>query len=113
LPLAIVAVLLVMMYRSSAKQRLNNIAYAMIIGGALGNLFDRLWHGFVIDFHRLLRRRLALPDLQSGGQLYLRGGSADRVGRLLVAESNEAQRVKVRNMSAQVNGAAQCWFTSR
>ena len=25
------------------------IAYALIIGGALGNLFDRLWHGFVVD----------------------------------------------------------------
>ncbi len=33
--------------KSHAK--LNNIAYALIIGGALGNLFDRLWHGFVVD----------------------------------------------------------------
>ncbi len=48
--IAIVAVLLVMMYRSAAQQKLNNIAYAFIIGGALGNLFDRLWHGFVVDF---------------------------------------------------------------
>jgi signal peptidase II len=39
-----------MMYRSQAQQKLNNIAYAFIIGGALGNLFDRLWHGFVVDF---------------------------------------------------------------
>lgn len=48
--IAIVAVLLVMMYRRSAQQKLNNIAYAFIIGGALGNLFDRLWYGFVVDF---------------------------------------------------------------
>ncbi|NMP27702.1 lipoprotein signal peptidase [Rahnella sp. SAP-1] len=48
--LAIVIALLVLMYRSSAAQRLNNIAFAMIIGGALGNLFDRMVHGFVIDF---------------------------------------------------------------
>ena len=41
--------LAVMMYRSKATQKLNNIAYALIIGGALGNLFDRLWHGFVVD----------------------------------------------------------------
>lgn len=41
--------LVVMMYRSKATQKLNNIAYALIIGGALGNLFDRLWHGFVVD----------------------------------------------------------------
>ena len=48
--LVIVVVLLVLMYRSSGKQKLNNIAFAMIIGGALGNLFDRMVHGFVIDF---------------------------------------------------------------
>jgi signal peptidase II len=38
-------ILAVLMYRSKATQKLNNIAYALIIGGALGNLFDRLWHG--------------------------------------------------------------------
>lgn len=48
--LAITAALLVLMYRSSASQKLINIAYAMIIGGAVGNLTDRLVHGYVIDF---------------------------------------------------------------
>ena len=44
--IGICVILMVMMYRSKATQKLNNIAYALIIGGALGNLFDRLWHGF-------------------------------------------------------------------
>lgn len=48
--LAITAALLVLMYRSSASQKLNNMAYAMIIGGAVGNLTDRIVHGYVIDF---------------------------------------------------------------
>lgn len=48
--IAIAVALLVMMYRSRGDQKLTNIAYAMIIGGALGNLFDRAWHGFVVDF---------------------------------------------------------------
>ncbi|MER3609387.1 signal peptidase II, partial [Klebsiella pneumoniae] len=25
------------------------VVAVLIIGGALGNLFDRLWHGFVVD----------------------------------------------------------------
>ena len=41
--IGISVILAVMMYRSKATQKLNNIAYALIIGGALGNLFDRLW----------------------------------------------------------------------
>ena len=48
--IAIVVSLLVMMYRNRASNKLTNIAYALIIGGALGNLFDRAWHGFVVDF---------------------------------------------------------------
>lgn len=27
-----------------------SVAYALICGGALGNLIDRLWHGAVVDF---------------------------------------------------------------
>lgn len=47
--IVIILLLLVLMYRSHASQKLSNIAYALIIGGAAGNLIDRLWHGFVID----------------------------------------------------------------
>lgn len=43
-------ILMVMMYRQSAQKRLTNIAYALIIGGAIGNLCDRLVHGFVVDY---------------------------------------------------------------
>ncbi len=47
----VISVLLfIMMYRSDQRARLSNAAYAMIIGGALGNLLDRMVHGVVIDF---------------------------------------------------------------
>ncbi|MBJ3813502.1 lipoprotein signal peptidase [Shimwellia pseudoproteus] len=47
--IGIALVLLVLLYRTKASQKINNIAYALIIGGALGNLFDRMVHGFVVD----------------------------------------------------------------
>ncbi|MFD2179880.1 signal peptidase II [Veronia pacifica] len=43
-------VLVYWMSKTPARQRLVNAAYALIIGGAIGNLFDRLVHGYVIDF---------------------------------------------------------------
>lgn len=33
-----------------ASQRLFALALAMILGGAIGNVIDRLWHGKVVDF---------------------------------------------------------------
>lgn len=50
LAIAVTIAILVWMSRLSAKQRWLNIALAMIIGGALGNLFDRIHYGHVIDF---------------------------------------------------------------
>ncbi|WP_371826062.1 signal peptidase II [Photobacterium sp. GJ3] len=46
----VTALLLVWMRRTPATNRIANPAYALIIGGALGNLFDRLYHGYVVDF---------------------------------------------------------------
>lgn len=38
------------MRRLPASEKWNNIAYALIIGGAVGNVFDRVVHGFVVDY---------------------------------------------------------------
>lgn len=46
----IVTLLITWMRKLPATERWNNIAYAMVIGGALGNVFDRLMHGFVVDY---------------------------------------------------------------
>ncbi|USD64835.1 signal peptidase II [Vibrio sp. SCSIO 43136] len=38
------------MSKLPAAEKWNNIAYALIIGGATGNVFDRIVHGFVVDY---------------------------------------------------------------
>lgn len=43
-------ILIYFLFKNKSSERLLNICYALIIGGALGNLFDRLYHGYVIDF---------------------------------------------------------------
>lgn len=50
--LALVAsiVMLVWLYRLKPQEKLQAAALALILGGALGNLVDRLQHGYVIDF---------------------------------------------------------------
>lgn len=42
--------LLVWLRKAPAEQKLQNIGLAMILSGALGNLYDRVAYGYVIDF---------------------------------------------------------------
>lgn len=48
--LSVCAVIVVWMKRLPANQSWLAISLALILGGALGNLWDRLWLGYVIDF---------------------------------------------------------------
>jgi len=41
---------IVWMLRSHSQQKLFAWALALILGGALGNVIDRLMHGYVVDF---------------------------------------------------------------
>lgn len=50
LTLAIIVFVLVIWQRSSEGGRPAAIAYALIVGGALGNLVDRFAYGHVVDF---------------------------------------------------------------
>jgi signal peptidase II len=38
------------LYQTSAKERWLSVAYCLIIGGAVGNMWDRMRYGFVVDF---------------------------------------------------------------
>jgi len=46
----VAAVFIVWMLRSHAGQKLFSFALACILGGAIGNVVDRLMHGYVVDF---------------------------------------------------------------
>jgi signal peptidase II len=45
-----VFVILLILKRNSISQRMENVALSLILGGALGNAFNRLYLGYVIDF---------------------------------------------------------------
>ncbi len=58
----IVSILLtVMLYRTPKNDKITAISFALIIGGALGNLADRLYHGYVIDFLHFFIKNWSYP----------------------------------------------------
>jgi signal peptidase II len=62
---AVASAFIVWMLRQHGGQRLFSAALALILGGAVGNVVDRLLHGYVVDF---LQFRFALlqPLFQGG-----------------------------------------------
>lgn len=50
LAVGISALLVVWMRRQARTEWRSNLAFALVIGGAIGNVIDRLQHGFVVDF---------------------------------------------------------------
>ncbi|QLB12302.1 signal peptidase II [Bisgaardia hudsonensis] len=50
LAIVISGVLIYFLYQNTKCKLLQNAAYSLIIGGALGNAMDRAYNGFVIDF---------------------------------------------------------------
>lgn len=46
----VVSVFLIYLLIKNAHQKLFSFALACVLGGAMGNLIDRLWHGKVVDF---------------------------------------------------------------
>jgi signal peptidase II len=59
---AAAAVLIVWMLNSHGGQRLFSWALALILGGAIGNVIDRLLHGHVVDFIQLHYGAWAFPS---------------------------------------------------
>ena len=46
----VAAIIMVALLRAHPRQRMFAAALALLLGGTLGNVLDRLWHGYVVDF---------------------------------------------------------------
>jgi signal peptidase II len=49
-------------FRTPLRNRLLHVALALILGGALGNLYDRLVYGYVVDFLEFYVGRYSWPS---------------------------------------------------
>ena len=61
-----VVIIAAMLVRHAHNNRLAGVAFGLILGGALGNLIDRILYGWVVDFihvwARIGGRTLSWPD---------------------------------------------------
>ena len=59
---AVASAVIVWLLKKHPEQKLFCFAIAMILGGALGNVIDRLLHGYVVDFIQLHYAGRAFPS---------------------------------------------------
>ena len=85
------AVFIVWMLRSHAGQKLFSFALACILGGAIGNVIDRMLHGYVVDFLDFHCARLAFPGLQRGRQRHHRRRGLPDPGRAAAGAARSAK----------------------
>jgi signal peptidase II len=87
--LVALVVVLVMLVKTSQRLSLQGVALSLILGGAIGNLWDRILHGWVTDFLLVYYKQWEWPSFNVAD-------SAICVGAvLLIAEmlfSREAER---------------------
>ncbi len=58
----VAAIFIVWMLARHGGQRLFGWALALILGGAVGNVVDRVWHGYVVDFIQVHYRGAYFPS---------------------------------------------------
>ena len=59
----------VLLWKQARPLTMTGIALSLILGGAVGNLWDRVASGRVVDFLLFYVKTLSVAGFQSGGQL--------------------------------------------
>ena len=83
---SLAALFILWMLRSHGGQRLFGWSLALILGGAVGNVIDRLLHGYVVDFIQVHYRNAYFPSFNVAD-------SAITVGAVLLV-LDELRRVR-------------------
>jgi signal peptidase II len=62
---AVAAAFIVWLLARHGGQRLFSWALSLILGGAVGNVVDRIWHGYVVDFIQVHYRGSYFPSFNA------------------------------------------------
>jgi signal peptidase II len=88
-----VVIIAAMLVRHAHNSRLAGIAFGLILGGALGNLIDRILYGWVVDFihvwARMGDRTLSWPDFNVADAAISCGAVLLIIGELVNSHKRE------------------------
>ncbi len=88
-----------MLWRSGRAFTLSGLALALILGGAIGNLYDRIWLHYVVDFLEVRIIHYHWPDFNVADSAIVVGAC------LLILEIFRPQPKEVQSSQNQTTGA--------
>jgi signal peptidase II len=89
---AAAAIFILWLLRSHAGQKLFSFALALILGGAVGNVVDRLMHGYVVDFVQVHWRGWFFPAFNIADSAITVGAACLILDELLRVRRTRAAR---------------------
>jgi signal peptidase II len=89
---AAAAIFILWLLRSHAGQKLFSFALALILGGAIGNVVDRLMHGYVVDFVQVHWRGWFFPAFNIADSAITVGAACLILDELLRVRRTRAAR---------------------
>jgi len=82
-------ILIVWLYRLSKRERWLSLALALILGGAIGNLIDRVIYGHVIDFIQVYYQQWYFPTFNIADAAITVGGVLLFITTLFASEDSD------------------------
>jgi len=84
-----VVIVLIMLWRVGRSITLTSVALALILGGAIGNLYDRIVYHYVVDFIEVHIVHYHWPDFNVADSCIVIGGILLVLHSLVAARSDE------------------------
>jgi signal peptidase II len=85
----IICITVVVWVARNAQPKIVHIAAGLLIGGALGNVFDRIYYGYVLDFLNTSCCGWTNPTVYNVGDIFIFAGA---LGLVFFAKDNRSKK---------------------
>jgi len=84
--LVVSIMLIVWLYRLSMEEKWLSLSFSLILGGAVGNLIDRAYHGYVVDFIQVYYDKWYFPTFNIADSAIFCGAALLLIGMFFEQE---------------------------
>ena len=84
--LVVSIMLIVWLYRLTMQEKWLSLSFALILGGAVGNLIDRAYHGYVVDFIQVYYDKWYFPTFNIADSAIFCGAAVLLIGMFFEKE---------------------------